>query len=154
MSAAGLVIPEAVAKHIADAMLGPGSSDMPDRVEMAVMALTETSRSLYDTWVAPLPTIVRPDGRVYRPRKLAVEVWESDYECGAVVFGTNDPTVAQPLATDAIRREFDNQMIAALPRVGWWRDGYEAAERRWIQDDVRGRAGVYFTASYPAGESS
>lgn len=53
MSAAGLVIPEAVAKHIADAMLGPGSSDMPDRVEMAVMALTEVAPTLLAAWVPP-----------------------------------------------------------------------------------------------------
>lgn len=98
-----------------------------------------------------LPAVLRPNGLLYRPRKIAVYSWENDnrYECGAVVLGTHDVVHATELATAAIHAWFDSRLTATNSDVDWFRDGFDDSGRRaWVRDDVRGRAGVMFTADY------
>lgn len=101
---------------------------------------------------SPPPAIVRPNGKTYRPHSIRVEVWEdhddvwSEWRGGAVVLGTHDVEVAQPLADAAIKRSFNAELIAADPEVGWWRLSFHFGELRWMPDEQRGPAGVYFTA--------
>jgi hypothetical protein len=98
-----------------------------------------------------LVPIERPNGKVYRPRRIRAEAWENDdtwseWRGGAVVLGTHDVELARPLATAAIRRHFDAELVAADPEVGWWRLGFHFGELRWMPDPERGAAAVYFTA--------
>lgn len=98
-----------------------------------------------------LPAIERPNGKVYRPRRIRTEVWEDDdawseWRGGAVVMGTHDVELARPLATEAIRRHFDSELVAANPEVGWWRLGFRFGELHWTTDEQRGPAAVLFTA--------
>jgi hypothetical protein len=100
-----------------------------------------------------LPAIVRPNGKTYQPRKIAVEAWENDnasdgWTVGAIVFGTHDVDFARPLATEAVRR-FDDDMVALGAETGWYRDGFQGGERTWVDDPDLGRAGVWFRADYP-----
>lgn len=99
-----------------------------------------------------LPPITRPNGKVYRPREVVTCRWENDgwddERCGAVVLGTHDVEYAQNEADRAVKYWFDGDLVAAEPEVGWFRDGYHQSERTWIRDEVKGRAGVMFTAKY------
>jgi hypothetical protein len=100
---------------------------------------------------ARLAPIERPNGKPYRPRSIRTAVWEDDdawseWRGGAVVMGTHDVEAARPLATAAIRRHFDAELVAANPEVGWWRLSFHFGELRWMPDEQRGPAGVMFTA--------
>jgi hypothetical protein len=57
--------------------------------------------------VAVLEPVQRPDGILYRPRKLvAYSVTDEDeIIAGAVVFGTHDPDCARDLALEVIDRD-------------------------------------------------
>lgn len=70
-----------------------------------------------------LAEITRPDGRAYRPRKLAAHAVTDpdDTLIGVVVLGTHDPAKAV-----------------------WWRDGFACGRRGWIDDPVAGRAGIWY----------
>lgn len=81
---------------------------------------------------------------------MRAEAWEDGWECGAVVLGTVDVAVAQPLAAAAIHRHFDSDLVPSRPLIGWYRLGMRRGERAWIDDPVRGPAGVWFTADYSA----
>jgi len=98
----------------------------------------------------PLPPITRPNGKVYRPRKLTAGAWENDdYRddwAGCFVFGTHDIDLARPLAEEECRFAFGVQHVIK-PELVWIRDGFESGERRWVYDEVRGRAAVRFVAS-------
>jgi hypothetical protein len=100
-----------------------------------------------------LPSIVRPNGKTYQPRKVIAHRWENDddwYEgCGVVVLGTHDIDRAHKLATECCEYWF-SMPHANNPEVGWFRLGYagvSTGDPTWLHDDVRGRAGVMFTAS-------
>lgn len=98
-----------------------------------------------------LPAIVRPNGRIYRPRKLVTYAYEDDHagENGVVVLGTHDSERARDLALSSARYWYGAECVID-PVTVWWRDGMESGERCWQHDPVRGRAGVCFTASdYP-----
>lgn len=94
-----------------------------------------------------LTPITRPDGSIYRPRKLIAHAVTShgDELTGVVVFGTHDIEVAQPLADDYVAWLIDKGHRAAGPGTVWWRDGINGGERTWVLDDKRGRAGVWFS---------
>lgn len=95
--------------------------------------------------------ITRPNGQLYHPRKVVTVAWEDDDggDCGCIVLGTHDIARAQPLADEAC--ELWHGMPATRPELGWYRLGYQSSqELHWINDPVRGRAGVYFTADDPA----
>ena len=92
-----------------------------------------------------LKSIMRPNGRPYRPRKLTAHpVTGYDEEDRVVVFGTHDPAVAQPLADRCVARFIDSGYRAADPVLVWWRDGMDGGRRRWVTDEIGGRAGVWF----------
>jgi hypothetical protein len=95
-----------------------------------------------------LPVIVRPNGKVYRPRKLVAHAFEDDHagESGVVVLGTHDPERARELALSSARYWYGTEYIVD-PVTVWWHDAMECGERRWRHDAARGRAGVCFTAS-------
>lgn len=97
-----------------------------------------------------LAPIERPDRRLYRPRKVAAYAWENDtvhgWSGGAVVLGTHDVEAARSLADGWIKHWFGNVLSAVEPEVGWWRLGYSYGDPTWMDDPVRGRAGVWFTA--------
>lgn len=102
---------------------------------------------------ADLPAIRRPDGRPYRPKKVVARPWYEDcagvgLSCGVVVLGTHDVGRARELAEDCCARWYDLPR-AVWPEVGWYRLGYSGArgEQSWVDDPVRGRAGVLFQAS-------
>lgn len=95
-----------------------------------------------------LEPIARPDGGVYRPRKIvAYPVGSpSDPEdfAGVVVFGTHDIGRARELANVLVRRDLDPDLVVHEPRRVWWRDGMDGGYRTFIDDPGSGRAGVYF----------
>ncbi len=93
-----------------------------------------------------LPPVVRPDGRLYRPRKLAAYPVTDDGGdfSGVLVLGTHDPAVAQPAADELARQEAGSGWRAVSPVPGWWRDGLMLSQRCWIGDEINGRAGVLF----------
>lgn len=99
----------------------------------------------------PLAPIVRPNGKLYRPRKVMCYAWAGDepvewWARGVIILGTHDLDRA---------REFAERMCAywyglehaIRPVVGWWRDSYSGDGPAWVDDPVRGRAGISFTAS-------
>lgn len=93
-----------------------------------------------------LAPITRPDGRVYRPRKLSVSsVCNSDEEVEAVVvFGTHDHQAVQALAEREARSLVDSGTTAVFDQIVWWRDGFSGGRRAYVTDEVRGRAGCLF----------
>lgn len=94
---------------------------------------------------APLPVVIRPNGKPYQPRKVIAEPWENswgDEACGVMVLGTHDIERARAHAEQIIQFGEPGD-----PYVGWYRDSFnDCGERAWIDDPVRGRAGVIFTA--------
>jgi hypothetical protein len=100
-----------------------------------------------------IPPIERPNGKLYRPRKIvAFMVGEEDE--GVLVLGTHDRQRAQPLADQMAGHVAGHGFVAAEWVTGWYRDGFECGERRWVSDEVHGRPGVYFreiVETVPAG---
>lgn len=94
--------------------------------------------------IVPDP-ITRPNGTLYRPRRvIAYEVGGDGITDGVLVLGTHDQHRAKALADQVARSVAGTGFAAADPRPGWYRDGFEAGERRWVSDEARGRAGVWF----------
>jgi hypothetical protein len=91
-----------------------------------------------------LPSIVRPNGKLYRPRKLRVEEWNVRWQgqFSVLVLGTHDIDQALPLARQRAF-EYDVEDIR-LVETGWWHDSIRNHDRYWTPDDVRGAAGVLF----------
>ena len=85
--------------------------------------------------------IVRPNGRIYRPKKppSLEEYTTYDQEDSIVVVRTHDITVATLLAADKIA-EYDLQGCEVMQE--WWRlvpwDHNGMFPRSWITDEVRG----------------
>jgi len=90
--------------------------------------------------------ITRPDGRVYRPRKVTANAVVDDDETlsGVLVLGTHDVARAQKLADDYAAWQLGTGHVAVDPEAGWWRDGFDCGRRRWLRDPEAGRAGVWF----------
>ena len=87
--------------------------------------------------------IVRPNGKLYRPRRVtACAVGEDDE--GVLVLGTHDLARAQFLADEMAEYVAGSGFAAVDPWLGWFRDGYRNGRREWVTDEVRGRAGVCF----------
>lgn len=95
--------------------------------------------------MSELEPIVRPNGKIYRPRKIAVSYCEEGACADAcvIVLGTHDLAVAWPhaLAEARYRLSVDPDPHGS---PGWWRDVIRNGERVWEYDDVRGRAGINF----------
>jgi hypothetical protein len=88
-------------------------------------------------------TIQRPNGKPYRPRRVFAQAVGEEDE-GVLVLGTHDMARAQVLADKVARYIAGNGFVAAGPETGWWRDGFECGQRRWVSDEEHGRAGVLF----------
>jgi hypothetical protein len=93
--------------------------------------------------VNALEPVTRPNGRLYRPRAVVAYAVGEEDEC-VLVLGTHDQRRAQALADQIAERVAGGGFVAASPETGWYRDGFECGERRWVSDEVRGRAGVLF----------
>lgn len=119
---------------------------MTDALDRLVSAATASSG--YETSLALTAgdSVTRPDGRVYRSRKIAAyAVTDDDEGFGAVVvLGTHDVARAQPLADAYVRWQVDGGYVAADPVTVWWRDAFSGGRRCWAEDPVTGRAGVWF----------
>ena len=90
-----------------------------------------------------LDEIQRPNGKPYRPRRVVAQAVGEEDE-GVLVLGTHDLGRAQALADKLARYIAGSGFVAVQPETGWWRDGFECGQRRWVNDEVRGRAGVLF----------
>jgi hypothetical protein len=99
----------------------------------------------------PLPPITRPNGKLYRPRMIKAAAWDdtSGDLGGVFVLGTHDIERARPLAVRAIQAWHDSSMTAVRPELRWVRSGIANGEPTWLDDPVRGRAAVEWTADYP-----
>lgn len=112
--------------------------------------------SVVEEPVAEWPTpaqVVRPNGKTYRARKVRMCVWDNggyhNDDKGVVVLGTHDVEQATAVAHEGVRYWFDHELIATKPEVGWFRLGYHFGEQSWMRDQIKGAAGVMFTADYP-----
>lgn len=96
--------------------------------------------------VAELEPVTRPNGKLYRPRRLRAFYCEDDYtgQAEVLVLGTHAQSVALPLAFAEANYRLADGSLDAVPSPGWWRDGFENGERAWVYDDVRGAAGLRF----------
>ena len=110
--------------------------------------------------MADLKPIERPSGKVYRPRKVIAHAVadEDGLTSGVMVLGTHDIERAQKLADECAAAWVESGYVAISPECGWFREGFEAGELRWLRDEERGRAGVCFrdiveaAGTPPAGE--
>jgi hypothetical protein len=93
-----------------------------------------------------LEPVVRPNGKLYRPRTLRVIYVEDDNisRYGVLVLGTRNQSVGLSLAGAEARYRVEGGVLDAIPDEGWWRDGFENGERVWVYDDVHGAAGLRF----------
>lgn len=93
-----------------------------------------------------LPPIERPNGKLYRPRKIRVVGFEFDdwYDLPpqTAVLGTHD-------IDEARKRVSSGHTCYYLtnPRAGWIRLGPCDGELKWIDDPERGAACVIFDES-------
>jgi hypothetical protein len=90
--------------------------------------------------------ISRPDGRIYKSRKVIAHLVtdEDEVPSGVMVLGTHDIGRARPLACSLVAEFVDSRDVPADPVTGWWRDGFEGGRRCWVNDSQGGRAGVWF----------
>ena len=100
-----------------------------------------------------LESIRRPDGRLYRPRKITGHALadDEDFVTGVLILGTHDVGRAQVLADECAVAWVDRGFKAVRPETGWYRDGFEYGRRCWVSDEQRGRAGVLFRDIVEAG---
>jgi len=107
-----------------------------------------------------LPTITRPNGTAYQPRKITTETWGNEDEItDIVVFGTHDVDFARTVALRAA-----DEVTAEYYSSGWHLDVAEQGERvwrtrhlggwdegrpiyTWWDDPDKGRAGVRFSVT-------
>lgn len=89
-------------------------------------------------------TILRPDGRMYRPRKppRAILVGD-DYDC-VLVLGTHDLKLAQETAQKLLSVELGSDFTACSSERGWFEEKFRWGERTWIYNSERGQAGIMF----------
>jgi hypothetical protein len=101
---------------------------------------------LRDLVPGKLPPVRRPNGKLYRPRKIiAYPVADADeLTSGVCVLGTHDIERARKLADKCVHSWIESEWVAAGPEVGWFREGYESGRPMWTRDEIRGRAGVMF----------
>jgi hypothetical protein len=92
--------------------------------------------------------IERPNGKIYRPRKIRAIYCENHHgqRDSVIVLGTHD--VIGALDTAALEAQYRaghaDILIDAVGEIGWWREAIERGERVVIDDDVRGAAGVRY----------
>lgn len=91
-----------------------------------------------------LVPVRRPNGKLYRPRKLVAFMLDAEPENTRVlVLGTHDVTRARALARLLVTAH-DRGYEPVNPITGWWRSGIRNYATWFEQDERRGRAGVSF----------
>jgi hypothetical protein len=89
-----------------------------------------------------LVPVRRPDGRLYRPRKIIAFILDAEPEYARVlVLGTHDIGTARELAERALRNWGCEPVN---PVLGWWRSAIRNHAVWFEADERRGRAGVSF----------
>lgn len=98
--------------------------------------------------------IQRPNGKLYRPRKIIAHAVadEDGATSGVIVLGTHDIERARKLADECAAAWVASGYVATSPDRGWFREGFEGGELRWLRDEERGRAGVCFREIVEAGD--
>jgi hypothetical protein len=91
-----------------------------------------------------LPPIERPNGRLYRPRKISVHIIGLDEAEEVVVFGTRDREHAQALAEREVSVMVDSGYTAVFDYETWLRSGYQHGEPWFFHDEDKGRFGLAF----------
>jgi hypothetical protein len=91
-----------------------------------------------------LPSITRPNGRLYRPRKISVQIIGLDEAEEVVVFGTEDRERAQALAEREVSVMVDSGYTAVYDHTAWLRSGYQGGEPWFFHDEDKGRFGLVF----------
>lgn len=98
--------------------------------------------------MSDLAPVKRPNGKIYRPRKIRAIYAEDEYarRGNVYVLGTHDVYRALELASAEARYRIGsaNFMIDAIGEVGWWRTAMDRGERVVVWDEFRGAAGVRF----------
>lgn len=96
-----------------------------------------------------LEPVRRPNGKLYRPRRLRSFYCEDDHlgQYAILILGTHTQSVALPLAMGEANFWVEGGVLDAVPEPGWWRDGFEYGERAFVWDEVRGAAGLRFEIS-------
>jgi len=100
----------------------------------------------------PKVPITRPNGKVYRPRKVmchALSNEDTGTLTAVIVLGTHDVDAARELASRVGPYWADEDVKLGGAEVSWWRKGYCWGALCWLEDDVRGAAGVRFEVKYP-----
>jgi hypothetical protein len=94
--------------------------------------------------VSEVEPTVRPNGKVYRPRRplRSAPYDDHDFQHGVIVLGTHDIELARAAAVRAGCECGEPKFDKGSP--GWLRQGYQHGEPWWINDDVRGAAAVTF----------
>lgn len=94
----------------------------------------------------PLPSVERPNGKLYRPRKISARVLDHDngVDYRVLVTGTHDIGRALELARKVAHSDIGREYEPGNPRQGWWRETIRRHEPYWEWDEVRGAAGVMF----------
>lgn len=89
-------------------------------------------------------TVIRPNLKIYRPRKppRAILVGD-DFDC-VLVLGTHDMTVAKEAARKLLATELGSDFTACDAEKGWFEEKYRWGEKAWVYNDERGQAGVMF----------
>jgi hypothetical protein len=112
--------------------------------------------------MSALTAVERPNGKLYRPRKIAAQiVSDGDEETGVVIFGTHDLEQARQAAEQKLAAY--NESLYSPPEVAqhlvgegkpvWWRaqlSHFEDDSPYYVfrEDPERGRAGVEFSIEY------
>lgn len=89
--------------------------------------------------------ILRPNGKVYRPQITeAHPVWKDEEMSGAVVLGTHLIAASFSLALRLVQRECGWDYGPVSPARGWARLAVRRGEPFWVEDEMRGRACVWW----------
>jgi hypothetical protein len=95
-----------------------------------------------------LEPITRPNGKVYRPRKIRAIYCENPYgrRNDVFVLGTHDVIGAVETAAVEARYRIGHSefLFDAVGEIGWWREMLHNGERVVVDDEVRGAAGIRF----------
>lgn len=87
---------------------------------------------------------VRPNGKVYRPRKAPRFTEYEDYsscDLKPLVLGTHDLAIAERIVGDCWD---DYGVDKNAPVKAWWRDGMRDGRRTFIDDPERGIPVIYW----------
>jgi hypothetical protein len=92
-----------------------------------------------------LPAVTRPNGKLYRPRKIRSEVLydQDSVESEVVVLGTHDVLTATVLATRDVQ-SIDAGFEPADPVLSWYRQSIRNGDPFYEYDEIRGAACVLF----------